>query len=45
MRTLWIKGVCIIEGGVIKEKCLDFPDHQHMIAGFLLQQSIFVSTD
>jgi hypothetical protein len=39
-----LKVFCIIEGGVIKEKCLDFPDHQHMIADFLQERSICVTT-
>jgi hypothetical protein len=39
-----LKVFCIIEAGVIKERCVDFPDHQHMIADLLQQRSICVTT-
>jgi hypothetical protein len=39
-----LKVFCIIEEGIIKEKCFDFHDHQPKIQSLLQQRSIHIKT-
>jgi hypothetical protein len=37
-----LKVFCVIESGIIREKSMDFPEHQHSITNLLLQRSISI---